>query len=241
MCVVAIAWRVSDDWPLVMVGNRDELHARPSAPMGRWDDRSGLIAGQDLISGGTWLGLTEAGALGVVTNRRSERPMDPEARSRGLLLADWLSYPSEAALDGLGGYNPVNLALISGERAEVRTNWPEVRRRPMEAGVFGLSNGDVDEPSTRVEALRPAVEAWLALGGDVEPLFEALRREEPTASPLPHAVFGPAPVFMLHPIYGTRCSTVIVVDNDGRGRAIERSFDAEARRIGEVAIEFRWG
>lgn len=247
MCVVAIAWRAHENHQLVVAGNRDELHARASAPLHRWDDGSGLIGGKDLVSGGMWMGVSEGlGVFGVVTNRRSDRPMDPEARSRGLLLRDvLLDAPLYEEIDNLSAYNPVNLGLVHVSRAEVATNEPSLRRRAAVGpaglvGVFGLSNGDMDQPSPRVDALTGRLEAWLDGPGNEEALFEALRDETPTVDDPSEAPFGAQPLFMRHPIYGTRCSTVIVVDNDGRGRAVERSFDSEGRTIVEVALAFRW-
>src|SRR3546814_13807413 len=55
--LVAHAWQVHPDWPLILIGNRDEFHDRPSAPLGPWDDGSGIVAGRDLQAGGTWMGL----------------------------------------------------------------------------------------------------------------------------------------------------------------------------------------
>ena len=46
MCVVTLAHRVHPDWPLILIGNRDEFHARPAAPLAEWDDGSGIIAGR---------------------------------------------------------------------------------------------------------------------------------------------------------------------------------------------------
>lgn len=241
MCVVAIAWRAHPDYPLVVAGNRDELHARASAPLHRWDDGSGLIGGKDLVSGGMWLGLSEQGGFGVVTNRRSDLPMDPEARSRGLLLRDLLSDATMDGLGRLGAYNPVNLGLVRGGRAEVLANWPDPRSRSKEPGLFGLANGDIDAPSPRAETLMRRLERWLEGPGDLEPLFVALADQTPTVDEPAEAPFGAQPLFMHHPIYGTRCSTVIAVGANGQGRVVERSFDSEGRAIGEVELAFRWG
>lgn len=107
MCVVAIAWRAHENHQLIVAGNRDELHVRASAPLHRWDDGSGLIGGKDLVSGGLWMGVTEGtGVFGVVTNRRSDRPMDPEARSRGLLLRDPARPPAVRRNRESGGLQP---------------------------------------------------------------------------------------------------------------------------------------
>ena len=59
MCVVAFAWQVHPRWRLVLAGNRDEFHARPTAALASWP-RSGVMAGRDLQSGGTWVGFEVA-------------------------------------------------------------------------------------------------------------------------------------------------------------------------------------
>lgn len=130
-------------------------------------------------------------------------------------------------------------------RAELATNEPVLLRRAAVGpsgllGIFGLSNGGIDRPSPRIDALTGRLEASLDEQGDEEDLLEGLRDETPTVDNPAEVPFGAQALFMRHPIYGTRCSTVIIVDNEGRGRMIERSFDPEGRQIGEVALTFRW-
>ena len=88
MCVAAIAWRADPRWLLVAIGNRDEFHARPTAPLARWPDGR-VIAGRDLEAGGTWLGVSQ-GRFGLVTNLRTPGYPKPELASRGALVTDWL-------------------------------------------------------------------------------------------------------------------------------------------------------
>ena len=79
--------------------------------------------------------------------------------------------------------------------------------------------------------------------GDIEPLFAALRAETPRPedpAPLHAPEPGYAPVFILDPTYGTRCSTVVTVARDGNGMIVERSFDEQGRTVGEKRFEFRW-
>src|SRR3546814_13120657 len=88
MCVVALAHRVHPDWPLILLGNRDEFHARAAAPLHEWDDGSGIVAGRDLQAGGTWLGVHRpSGRTVVVTTGRGAMP-DPVQASRGGLVSD---------------------------------------------------------------------------------------------------------------------------------------------------------
>ena len=95
MCLIAFAWDVHPRWRLLLAGNRDEFHARPSAALARWDDAP-IVGGRDLEAGGTWLGVTDGGRCCVVTNVRD--PRDPQfGASRGLLATDYLRGGTDAA------------------------------------------------------------------------------------------------------------------------------------------------
>ena len=79
MCLVALAWKTHPRWQLVMAGNRDEFHARPTAALAAWPaPDTGLLAGRDLRSGGTWAGVGPGGRMAVVTNVRD--PLAPPDR-----------------------------------------------------------------------------------------------------------------------------------------------------------------
>ena len=102
MCVAALAWHPR--WRLVAIGNRDEYRFRSAAALARWDaNRNGgskIIAGRDLLGGGTWLGVGDADRFAVVTNRRGFGDPDPARRSRGELVSALLTGDDPpAALD----------------------------------------------------------------------------------------------------------------------------------------------
>jgi uncharacterized protein with NRDE domain len=237
MCVLALAWRTNPEWRLVAAGNRDELHARPSLPLARWDDGSGVIAGRDMVGGGTWLGVSEAGRFAVVTNVREAGGRDPAKASRGGLVNAALEQGlARVAADDLARFNPFNLLVLDRGALAVLSNRPGPVVRPLAAGMHGLSNGLHDAPWPKTRALQAAVSDW---DGEIEDLFAALRDErrfgdgdgvEPVGSP----------VFMRDPVYGTRCSTVVTVDAAGRGTIAERRFDADGTMTGETRLAFAW-
>jgi uncharacterized protein with NRDE domain len=241
MCVAAIAWDMHPDWLLVAAGNRDEFHARPAAPLSRWQDGSGIIAGTDLTGGGTWLGVTEAGRFALVTNYRVPEGAQPGRPSRGRLVTDLLTGTRP---DDMARMNPFNLILAEDGGASFLTNHPEVESRPLTPGIHGLSNGGFDVPWPKTLQVGQAITDWLIVGElDVESLLAALRDEKPAPSPR-RPELGPephfAPVFIRDAVYGTRCSTVVTVDRQGRGTIAERSFDADGRAAGEVRLDFTW-
>lgn len=251
MCIMAMALAAHPRWRLILIGNRDEYHARPAAPLARWDDRPGLIAGRDLQSGGTWLGVSQAGRAAIVTNLRGHGGPQPDRASRGALVTDLLAGDgayADAAQARLEDFNPFNLILIEQDRAHFLTNRPQPLRTALTPGLYGLSNGTLDAPWPKTLALKAALLNWLTDGAQ-EParLFDALRRES-----LPDAGIAPAtpsdapdeaaasPIFIRNPVYGTRCSSIVAIDHDGHGTIMERRFDAEGRDSGETVIAFDW-
>ena len=246
MCVAALAWHAHPRWRLVAIGNRDEYHARAAAPLARWDDGSGIIAGRDLVGGGAWLGVSATERFTLITNRRGFGDPDPARRSRGELVSALLT--GDAPPAALDAYNPFNLLAVSGDALEYLTNHPEPVRATLGHGVYGLSNGALDEPWPKTLALKAAVTDWLgASDGDPTALFAILASENRPALGLPSyeasdIAIEPrdTPPFIRGPIYGTRCSTVVTVDDEGRGRIIERRFDAAGVAAGDTALDFRW-
>ena len=238
MCVAAIAWQAHPRWRLVAIGNRDEFHERPTAALAEWADGSGIVAGRDLRAGGTWLGVTAAGRFGLVTNFRVPGYPKPGLASRGELIADWLN---GEPLPDIAAMNPFNLCLADSAEARVLTNHPEPEIHALAPGVHGLSNGAFARPWPKTRQLAAALEDWLdGSAEDPEPLFAALRAENPLAQEADED--GPelpySPVFIRNETYGTRCSTVVMIGRDGTGVIEERSFDPSAAEIGGKAIRF---
>lgn len=232
MCVVAMAWQAHPRWRLVVAGNRDEFHARASAPLAHWDDGSGIIAGRDLVSGGTWMGISEGGRFAVVTNIRDADGPDPAKLSRGALVADWLE---EAALpDNLGRFNPFNLIVTGADGVEHLANRPAASRQRLINGIHGLSNAIPNEHWPRKQRLMEQMAAWLQRAPEYPEQLLGLLRDEDIPDRDSH------PVFIRSPVYGTRCSTVIAVDHDGEGQIIERRFNADGVSVGQSAHHFRW-
>lgn len=233
--MAAIAWAAHPRWKLVAIGNRDEFHARPTAPLALWDN--GIIAGRDLEAGGTWLGISP-GRFALVTNYRVEGYPKPHLASRGSLVTDWLTgvEPGDVA-----GMNPFHLFLAGLEGAAHVTNHPVQRRTELESGIHGLSNGGFEQRWGKTQRLEDALADWLKAGDVPETLFAALgdRRLDGTTDPEgPAAEFSS--VFIANPVYGTRCSTVILVDHAGHGTITERRFAPDGSENGRTAIEFDW-
>jgi len=251
MCVLAFAWRAHPRWHLVVAGNRDELHARPATPLARWDRPDHLLAGRDLQSGGTWLGVSEQGRFAVVTNLRGYGVPEPGRPSRGDLVTDWLA--GNARDDRLGeadlsNFNPFNLIVADREQAHFLSNRPENVRSLLAPGIYGLSNGALDEPWPKTIRLKETLLEWI-VGSAKRPevLLDDLREESLPGVGIPSAVPSDvpqepplSPIFIRNPVYGTRCSTVVAVDDRGQGVIVERRYTPAGEAAGETALSFSW-
>ncbi len=239
MCVVSIAWHAHPDWVLVVAGNRDEFHARPTAPLARWRERAGVIAGRDMLSGGSWMGVSEAGRFAVVTNVRSETGPQPDRASRGALVADFLAGSGGCAdpeMIAFEAFNPFCLLVANGDEARLISNHPESLVQPVQPGITGLSNGEPGANWPRLARLNAAVAGLIKDNSHgTDQLFALLADETPDAEDA-----DARPVFIRDGIYGTRCSTLVLVDRAGGGRIIERRFGANGEAGGETSFDFTW-
>jgi uncharacterized protein with NRDE domain len=240
MCVLALAWNSHPKWRLVVAGNRDELHDRPAAPLRRWEDpNAALLAGQDLRSGGTWLGVSEQGRFAVVTNLRGYEATIEGRPSRGVLLTDILSgrgpYASPSPAD-LADFNPLNLLTAQQDQLIFSTNQPAPDQHILPDGLYGLSNGALDEPWPKTVRLKAALTDWLAR--DAAPPTDLLTALAEDVPPPPDTTA--LPIFIRNPLYGTRCSSVVAIGHDGAGLFLERRFNAQGEPTGDTALSFAW-
>jgi uncharacterized protein with NRDE domain len=253
MCLIAIDWKTNPHWPLVLIGNRDEFHARPTDPATFWTEAPAIIAGRDLTAGGTWLGVHANGRFAAVTNYREKVEPPPNARSRGHLVGDFLrgaatpaAFMANIAADAnrYAGFN-----LFTGDRDTLMYFCNRNRRAPrrLEAGRYALGNATLDTPWPKVERMREAFAN--ELGAHPKPGFErllTLLRDQAGASDaeLPDTGLArererllSAP-FVVSPSYGTRASSVLTKDDRGRVTFVERGFDPEGNAMETRAFSF---
>jgi len=250
MCLILFAWKVSAEFPLVVAANRDEFHARPTAGAGFWDDRPAILAGRDLEGSGTWLGMTRSGRFAAVTNYRDAAPAPSGAASRGLLASGFLegsetpgAYTAQVAADG-DAYRGFN--FLAGDREQLW--WVSNRgegARPLEPGVYGLSNHLLDTPWPKVTQGKRRLRDALELVPAVEPLLEILADTAAAAdADLPDTGVGSererllSAARIVSPVYGTRCSSALVLAADGRVRFAERGFAPDGAELDTLRYEF---
>ena len=165
MCIVAIAWQLFEDLPLVLLSNRDEFLDRPTRPLHQWQDQP-IFAGRDTKSGGTWLGIYQEqhadfykqnGRWAAVLNFRDGVQASNDERSRGALVADFLTstlspmdFARQISLQEYAGFNLIigdaTQAVIVNNRGHAPT--------PLYAGLHVISNGQPEDSWFKTEHLR---------------------------------------------------------------------------------------
>lgn len=251
MCVLFVAWRVREDVPLIVAANRDEAYARPAAPVARWDDCPGVVAGRDLQAGGTWMGTAPGGRWSAVTNiRRPEWMARPMPRSRGRLVADFLcgedeprAYAARVAREraDYGGFNlllgdPESLYFVSRD---------EGAPQALEHGLYGLSNGSLDDPWPKLTRGGRLFREWVDSDLDIEAGLALLRDTERAPDHLlPDTGIGIelerllSPLFIAGETYGTRSSTILIIGEDTRGMIAECTYGPGGMPVETTEVEF---
>ena len=244
MCFVLLALGQHPEYPFILAANRDEFYARPALPLQAWEEAPAIVAGKDVESGGSWLALNQQDArLVLVTNVREGKPQAGE-RSRGLLVRDLVStadFPAELAqlpaqTSRYAGYN-----LIAGhlsERLYYYSNRPHdhAPAKPvlLEHGFHALSNARLDTPWPKVERGKAAFMQLVRSNQiNTDALFAMLAdRQIAKDADLPDTGIGLERERWLSSIfiqqaefaYGTRCSTLILMDRAGKVSCHERTY-----------------
>lgn len=252
MCLILFAHKAHPRYPLILAANRDEAYDRPAAPAAFWDDHPDIFGGRDLEKGGTWLGLTRSGRLAAVTNYREGGKPKTAPLSRGTLVSDFLAgrldAPDYLELVKSRGAQYNGFILIAGDLDALY--WYSNRAQAVEKiapGVHGLSNHLLNSSWPKITRSKQALEALL--GADetrlTAGLFEILSdRSEAPDEELPDTGVGLqrerelSANFICGERYGTRASTVVLIDAAGDTLFIERSFGAGGRPLGEVMRRF---
>lgn len=236
MCLVNFQFQVHPNYPLIVVANRDEFYERPTAPAHFWEDYPDILAGRDLLQMGTWLGVSMAGRFAALTNFRDPR-LKPGQLSRGDIVRDFLAGIEEPRefIAGLkqkrehyGGYNIV----IGDSRKLFHYNNILDEMNEVSPGTHSLSNHTLNTPWPKVEKGKQSLADYLLLDKvEVGPLFELLKDESVSQDDeLPDTGVGLelerslSPLFIKMPNYGTRSSTVLLMDNDQQVTFAERTY-----------------
>ena len=260
MCLIVFAWKVHPAWPLVLAANRDEFLARPSLPLDYWEDMPDVLGGRDAEKGGSWLATHVDGRWAAVTNFRDGRPSSTSSLSRGHLVLNYVSSRDLAeeyaghVSPPLADYPGCNLLVADADSLLFASNrWSgrhPVNVEAVSPGIHGLSNHSLNTPWPKVERTKRTMQRLLTANSETlaDSLFDLLadrspaRDQELPATGVPHewerVLSAP---FIVSDGYGTRASTVLLMDNDGNVAVEERSFGSGGVELAHRTFTFKRG
>lgn len=252
MCLIVLGWQADHEDTLVVAANRDEFHARPTAPLGFWPGHLDVLAGRDLQSGGTWMGVTRGGRFAALTNFRDPSSSQPGARSRGLLVSAFLFGSADARRHAervsaqSRFHNGFNLSLCDGERLVWvgHRNGHDAQVSELAPGTHAISNHLPGTPWPKLLRAQRGFTAGLDTLPATDALFSVLADSTPAAdADLPDTGVGLdwerrlSPVFIRGDDYGTRSSALLRVSSR-RILFEERRFGPGGRAAGRTIASF---
>ncbi len=237
MCLISFAINSHPKYKLILAANRDEFYDRPTASAHFWNSKSNILAGKDLKEGGTWLGINKDGRIAAITNYRDPKNIKLNAPSRGFLVKEFLSknISNDEFTEGLkisgNKYNGFN--LIFGTIDDLRYYSNQINKVvKLQSGIYGLSNHLLNTPWPKVEKVKNYLAQNLNGEINIEELLELLSNEHQfDDDQLPDTGVGIelerklSPIFIKSDKYGTRSSTIILVDYDGNVNFTERTYE----------------
>lgn len=256
MCLILFAYKFHPKYPLVLAANRDEFYDRPTSTAAFWEDEPRILAGRDLRCGGTWFGVSRQGKVAALANHREMEKVQSDAPSRGFLVRDFLKNEETAdeylkKLKRTGNlYNGFSLVFGDLRQLHYYSNKTGTARSIPE-GIHGQSNHLLDTPWPKVqrgkEALRrilssvhdPSAEEFFALLADKTRADDDLLPDTGVGIESERVLSS---IFVNGPSYGTRSSTVVLVDKENNLTFIERTYNGgNPDQYADVAYRFNAG
>lgn len=250
MCLILFAYKIHPEYPLILAANRDEFYARPTLAAHWWPESRELLAGKDLEAGGTWMGITKQGRIAAVTNVREPKAENRGKESRGLLPVRFLQERIEgkrfsaqlaATGDRFHGYN-----LIYGDLQQLSYDSNRASESiALPPGIYGISNAGLNTPWPKVERGKKRLAEVLG-HTELQPvqIFEILADSElADDSELPATGVSLdwerqlSAIRITGPDYGTRTSTVLLIDTQNRVFFQEKPVAAENRPTEEFRFQ----
>lgn len=253
MCLIFLSLNNHPNYKLIIAANRDEFYARKTSPAHFWEDHPDILGGRDLEAMGTWMAMSKQGKISFVTNYRDPYNINPQAPSRGQLVSDYL-LSEESPQQYLGKvepkgklYNGFNLVVGSADTLYYYSNYYKSTGDKVQPGLYGLSNHLLNTPWPKVTRGLDKMKTVLS-HHEVDPthLFELLYDDAIAPDEkLPDTGVGIerermlSSMFIKSPNYGTRCSTILMVDKMNDCYFSERVYDPVTFEYTSRIFEFK--
>ncbi|MFM7431007.1 MAG: NRDE family protein [Flammeovirgaceae bacterium] len=258
MCLIFFAVQKHPTYKLIIAANRDEFYNRKTVPADFWENHPAIVGGRDLEarrpdgSCGTWMAMNTNGRVAMVTNYRDPKNIDPQAPSRGHLVSDYLegAEEPETYLQRIKSnrlrYNGYNLVVGNVNELWYLSNYQNEIMQ-LANGLHGLSNHWLDTPWPKVRRGKEKFGKELTSNDlSANTLFNFLYdTDQADDSQLPDTGIGLererilSSMFIKTNGYGTRCSTVVMVDKQNIVEYTERVYDLNTFEFEDRTFRFQ--
>lgn len=238
MCLISIAYQCHPKYKLILLANRDEFYQRPTKEAHWWDEDNTVFGGKDLQAGGSWLAVSKNGKIGAITNFRNPSRIIKNKISRGQILGNYmLSDTSEkkyideisSLAESYEGYN-----LLFGNQ-DYLYHYSNINQKvtTISPGVHALSNHLLNTPWPKVEKAKKVMTELIEMGNtlNVETAFTLFSDKQIAPDDqLPDTGIGLSyerylsSIFIDIPQYGTRATTLLLIDNENQVYFEEREY-----------------
>ncbi len=251
MCLIFISLNQHPQYKLIVAANRDEFYERKTAAADFWKDHPNVLGGRDLEAGGTWMAMSRSGKISMITNYRDLKNLKSKAPSRGKLVSDYLveNVHPENYLKSIepdkNEFNGFNLIVGSANELWYLSNYKSGVEQ-ISNGIHGLSNALLDTPWPKVVSGKKKFDSVLS-DDRVNPkaLFEMLMDDHTAPdNELPDTGVGLererqlSSMFIKSPGYGSRCSTVVLINKNDHVLFAERVYDLKTFEYKVSTFEF---
>ena len=240
MCLILFSYKNTPQYKLILISNRDEFHNRLTKPLNFWENNPDIISGIDMVGSGTWLGLNKNGRFAALTNYRDPLSIKANAPTRGDIVRNFLesnidpkTYLIEIQKNNPKKYNGFN--LLAGDLNSMYYTSNRINNvLNIEPGLYGLSNSLLNVSWPKLEKGKKELNRVISKNSKFsnEELFNILTdKTRPPENELPDTGIGLewekmlSSIFIQNPIYGTRSSSIILIDYENKARFIERTYD----------------
>lgn len=251
-----------DKYKVILIMNRDEFFKRPTS---RCDWQDDILAGRDQEpgkEGGTWLAINRQGHIGFLTNIYASK-VDPGAAGRGFLVINALKADASKYLKDLAAsqvqYSPFNLVLLEPQNGAYNLHYycrgglQSYGPFQLEPGFHGLSNHPKAHPYQKtnygLEKMQQIVENFQHDEHFIDKLFELMKdstshfpddqmSKQGSSSSMEkfHSKLACINVNISERGYGTRVTTLILIDQENNVKVIEKDAQTDENIVHQFQI-----
>tara|TARA_Y100000590_G_scaffold54738_1_gene57193 strand:+ start:36 stop:803 length:768 start_codon:yes stop_codon:yes gene_type:complete len=252
MCLIVFSYQENKEnskaFPgsLILAANRDEYYQRPTKSMYRWEPE-GVFSGKDLQAGGTWLAVSDDGRFAAITNYKELTNGKTELKSRGELVSNYITskgLSSKDYLENIKGidYAGFNLLLGGKEGIHYISNRTE-KIDKLESGIHAIGNLLLNSETKKSIKVKNQFQELLKTNPDENALLEFMRGDSGDLSDIDMAGFKETEHeeipyrFIKSDVYGTRCTTLLIIDPKGKYRITEQNYSKRGDKTGKIFHE----